>query len=157
MKIMHLSDLHLGKRVNEFSMIDDQRYILKQVMDIVINDKADAVIIAGDVYDRQVPPVQAVELFDAFLTGLMNMNIPVLVISGNHDSAERIAFGSDIMSTGHIYMSRAYDGKMQCVWNSIGSIPLSDRSFTFFVHSSTIVNCWRKPSIIFLSEIAFTE
>lgn len=115
MKIMHLSDLHLGKRVNEFSMIDDQRYILKQVMDIVINDKADAVIIAGDVYDRQVPPVQAVELFDAFLTGLMNMNIPVLVISGNHDSAERIAFGSDIMSTGHIYMSRAYDGKMQCV------------------------------------------
>ena len=115
MKIMHLSDLHLGKRVNEFSMIDDQRYILKQVMDIVINDKADAVIIAGDVYDRQVPPVQAVELFDAFLTGLMNMNIPVLVISGNHDSAERIAFGSDIMSVGHIYMSRAYDGKMQCV------------------------------------------
>ena len=57
MKVMHLSDLHLGKRVNEFSMIDDQRYILKQVMDIVINDKADAVIIAGDVYDRQVPPV----------------------------------------------------------------------------------------------------
>lgn len=110
MKVMHLSDLHLGKRVNEFSMIDDQRYILKQVMDIVINDKADVVIIAGDVYDRQVPPVQAVELFDAFLTGLMNMNIPVLVISGNHDSAERIAFGSDIMSAGHIYMSRAYDG-----------------------------------------------
>ena len=104
MKVMHLSDLHLGKRVNEFSMIDDQRYILKQVMDIVINDKADVVIIAGDVYDRQVPPVQAVELFDAFLTGLMNMNIPVLVISGNHDSAERIAFGSDIMSAGHIYM-----------------------------------------------------
>lgn len=115
MKVMHLSDLHLGKRVNEFSMIDDQRYILKQVMDIVINDKADAVIIAGDVYDRQVPPVQAVELFDAFLTGLMNMNIPVLVISGNHDSAERIAFGSDIMSAGQIYMSRAYDGKLQCV------------------------------------------
>ena len=115
MKVMHLSDLHLGKRVNEFSMIDDQRYILKQVMDIIINDKADAVIIAGDVYDRQVPPVQAVELFDAFLTGLMNMNIPVLVISGNHDSAERIAFGSDIMSAGHIYMSRAYDGKLQCV------------------------------------------
>lgn len=115
MKVMHLSDLHLGKRVNEFSMIDDQRYILKQVMDIVINDKADAVIIAGDIYDRQVPPVQAVELFDAFLTGLMNMNIPVLVISGNHDSAERIAFGSDIMSVGHIYMSRAYDGKLQCV------------------------------------------
>ena len=115
MKVMHLSDLHLGKRVNEFSMIDDQRYILKQVMDIVINDKADAVIIAGDVYDRQVPPVQAVELFDAFLTGLMNMNIPVLVISGNHDSAERIAFGSDIKSAGHIYMSRAYDGKLQCV------------------------------------------
>ena len=115
MKVMHLSDLHLGKRVNEFSMIDDQRYILKQVMDIVINDKADAVIIAGDVYDRQVPPVQAVELFDAFLTGLMNMNIPVLVISGNHDSAERIAFGSDIMSARHIYMSRAYDGKLQCV------------------------------------------
>lgn len=115
MKVMHLSDLHLGKRVNEFSMIDDQRYILKQVMDIVINDKADAVIIAGDVYDRQVPPVQAVELFDAFLTGLMNMNIPVLVISGNHDSAERIAFGADIMSARHIYMSRAYDGKLQCV------------------------------------------
>ena len=115
MKVMHLSDLHLGKRVNEFSMIEDQRYILKQVMDIVINDKADAVIIAGDIYDRQVPPVQAVELFDAFLTGLMNMNIPVLVISGNHDSAERIAFGSDIMSAGDIYMSRAYAGKLQCV------------------------------------------
>lgn len=115
MKVVHLSDLHLGKRVNEFSMIEDQKYILEQILNIIIENKADAVMIAGDIYDRPVPPVQAVELFDGFLTALMKINIPVMVISGNHDSAERIGFGADIMSAGRIYMSHAFDGKMQCV------------------------------------------
>lgn len=115
MKVVHLSDLHLGKKVNEFSMIEDQKYILEQILNIIIENKADAVMIAGDIYDRPVPPVQAVELFDGFLTALMKINIPVMVISGNHDSAERIGFGADIMSAGRIYMSHAFDGKMQCV------------------------------------------
>lgn len=115
MKVVHLSDLHLGKRVNEFSMIEDQKYILERILNIIIENKADAVMIAGDIYDRPVPPVQAVELFDGFLTALMKINIPVMVISGNHDSAERIGFGADIMSAGRIYMSHAFDGKMQCV------------------------------------------
>lgn len=110
MKFIHLSDLHLGKRVNEFSMLEDQEYILIQILEIVKQQKPDAVIIAGDVYDKSVPSAEAVELFDSFLVRLLKLQAKVFVISGNHDSAERIAFGARIMDKSGIYMSPVYNG-----------------------------------------------
>ena len=92
MKFLHLSDLHLGKRVHNFSMIEDQRYILEQVLKIIDEEEITSVIIAGDVYDKPVPSAEAVALFDEFLVQLAKRNLYVFVISGNHDSAERIAF-----------------------------------------------------------------
>lgn len=115
MKILHLSDLHIGKRVNEFSMLEDQRYILLKILEIIDEKNVDAVIIAGDVYDKTVPSAEAVELFDSFLTKLASRELAVFVISGNHDSAERIAFGSRIMKKSNVYMSQVYDGKIEPV------------------------------------------
>ncbi len=91
MKFIHLSDLHLGKRVNEFSMLEDQKHILGQILDIIDGEAPDGVLVAGDVYDRPLPPVEAVELLDEFLVALSERGIPVFLISGNHDSAERLA------------------------------------------------------------------
>jgi len=113
MKFIHLSDLHLGKRVNEFSMLEDQEYILIQILEIVKQQKPDAVIIAGDVYDKSVPSAEAVELFDSFLVRLLKLQAKVFVISGNHDSAERIAFGARIMDKSGIYMSPVYNGLVE--------------------------------------------
>lgn len=113
MKLMHLSDLHIGKRVNEFSMIEDQKYILAQILTILEQEQADGVILAGDIYDKPVPPVEAVQVFDGFLTRLADRKIPVFAISGNHDSAERIAFGAHLMSSRGVYLSRVYDGTVE--------------------------------------------
>lgn len=112
MKLIHLSDLHLGKRVNEFSMLEDQKYILLQILNMIDEEKPDGVIIAGDVYDRTVPPIEAVTLFDDFLYKLAKRKLQVYVISGNHDSAERIAFGNRLMNMSGIYVSPVYDGKV---------------------------------------------
>lgn len=95
MKFIHLSDLHLGKRVNEFPMTEDQRYILDMISEIIREERPQAVLIAGDVYDKPVPPAEAVELFDDFISGLAELDTEVFIISGNHDSAERLSFGSD--------------------------------------------------------------
>ena len=113
MKFIHLSDLHLGKRVNEFSMLEDQEYILTKIINIIDDQKPDGVIIAGDVYDKSVPSAEAVELFDDFLVKLSTRNLKGFVISGNHDSAERIAFGGRLMDKSGIYMSPVYDGKIE--------------------------------------------
>ena len=113
MKFIHLSDLHLGKRVNEFSMLEDQSYILTKIINIMDEQKPDGVIIAGDVYDKSVPSAEAVELFDDFLVRLSKRGLKVFVISGNHDSAERIAFGGRLMNKSGIYMSPVYDGKVE--------------------------------------------
>ena len=113
MKFIHLSDLHLGKRVNEYSMIEDQEYILKEIISIVDREKSDAVIIAGDVYDKPVPPSEAVMLFDSFLNQLANRKIHTFIISGNHDSAERMSFGSRLILESGIHISRAYEGKIE--------------------------------------------
>lgn len=115
MKFMHLSDLHLGKRVNEFSMIEDQQYILNQIAEIADREKPDGVLIAGDVYDKSVPPIEAVQLFDDFLVRLAEQNLPVFIISGNHDSAERVAFGSRLMISSGVYLSPVYDGSVKPV------------------------------------------
>ena len=115
MKFMHLSDLHLGKRVNEFSMIEDQQYILNQIAEIADREKPDGVLIAGDVYDKSVPPTEAVQLFDDFLVDLAEQGLPVFIISGNHDSAERVAFGSRLMISSGVYLSPVYDGSVKPV------------------------------------------
>ena len=113
MKLIHLSDLHLGKRLNEYSMIEDQEYILKSILQIIDAEAPDGVIIAGDVYDKAVPSAEAVSLFDKFLVALAKRRLEVFVISGNHDSPERIAFGSRIMDAGGIHMSPVYDGGIE--------------------------------------------
>ncbi len=110
MKLIHLSDLHLGKRVNEYSMLEDQEYILKKILNIIDDENPDGVIIAGDVYDKPVPSAEAVQLFDDFLVSLAKRRLQVFVISGNHDSPERIAFASRIMDAGGIHMSPVYNG-----------------------------------------------
>lgn len=112
MKIIHLADLHIGKRVNEFSMIDDQKYILNQILEIIDKEKPDVVIIAGDVYDKQVPSIEAVELLDSFISDISKRKTTTFIISGNHDSAERLAFGSSLMAMGKIYISPVYNGKI---------------------------------------------
>lgn len=119
MKFVHLSDLHLGKRVNDFSMIEDQRFILEKIIEIIRDETPEAVIIAGDIYDKPVPPAEAVELFDDFISELEGFEVQVFIISGNHDSAERLSFGSRIMDKRGIHFAGGYDG-------SIYKIPLSD-------------------------------
>ena len=119
MKLLHLSDLHLGKRVNEFSMLEDQKYILSEILQIVEKEAPDAVLIAGDVYDKSVPPAEAVELFDDFLVRLSRLGTQVFVISGNHDSPERVAFGGRLMDPSGIHMSPVYSGQVQ-------PVPLTD-------------------------------
>lgn len=109
MIIAHLSDLHLGKRVKEHSMLDNQEFILDEIIKILTTEKVETVIIAGDVYDKSVPPAEAVTLFDAFITKLANLKLNVLIISGNHDSAERVSFGANIMKHQGIYLSRVFD------------------------------------------------
>ena len=112
MKFLHLADLHLGKRVNGFSMLEDQAHILRQILAILDDEQPDGVLIAGDVYDKSVPSVEAVGLLDGFLTELRARGVPVLLISGNHDSPERLAFGGRIMDSCGIHISPVYDGAL---------------------------------------------
>lgn len=115
MKFLHLSDLHIGKRVNEVSMLDDQAYILDQILDIADAEQPDAVLIAGDIYDRSIPSNEAVTLFDDFLVKLAKHHLPVLMISGNHDSPERLSFGGRLLDASGIYISPVYHGNIQPV------------------------------------------
>lgn len=114
MKFIHLADLHIGKRVNAFPMLEDQRYILKQILTILREEQPDGgVILAGDIYDKAIPSAEAVELFDEFLTQLAALKLRVFIIAGNHDSPERIAFGNRLMDRSGIYLSPVYDGHVK--------------------------------------------
>ena len=113
MKLIHLSDLHIGKRVNEFSMLQDQQYILKKILNIVDEEKPDGVLIAGDVYDKSVPSAEAVELFDDFLVRLSKRGVKTFVISGNHDSPERLSFGNRLMDASGVFIAPVYDGDVK--------------------------------------------
>lgn len=108
MKLVHLSDLHIGKRVNGFSMVEDQKYILAEIAAIVERERPDAVLVAGDVYDKSVPPAEAVQVFDDFLFRLSELAVKVFVISGNHDSPERLAFGNRLMDSRGVYIASVY-------------------------------------------------
>lgn len=110
---MHLADLHLGKRVNGFSMMEDQEYILNRILEIMEEEQPDGLLIAGDVYDKTIPPAEAVRRMDDFLTAVAAKHVPVFLISGNHDSAERIAFGHQLMQGSGIWISPVYDGTIR--------------------------------------------
>ena len=114
MKLMHLSDLHLGKRVNGFPMLEDQRFVLEQILTMAREEQIDAALLCGDIYDKSVPSAEAVECFDDFLSRLAEI-CPVYLISGNHDSAERLAFGGRLMTAARVYVSPVYDGTVRTV------------------------------------------
>lgn len=137
MRFLHLSDLHLGKRVNEFSMLEDQAYILKEILNIIDEQKVEAVLIAGDVYDKVIPSAEAVRLLDDFLTRIAARELPVFLISGNHDSAERVAFGSRLMSSRQIYLSPVFE-------SDIEPITISDRYGEINIYMLPFV----KPSLV---------
>lgn len=127
MKFFHLSDLHIGKRLHEFSMLEDQKYILNQILQAADQEQPDGVLLAGDIYDKAVPAAEAVQVFDGFLQGLVERNIPVFLVNGNHDSAERLAFGAGWMGKSGIHIAPLYDGAVQ-------RIRMEDAYGTVFIH-----------------------
>lgn len=115
MRFLHLSDLHIGKKVNEISMAEEQKYILRRILEVIDNEGVESVLIAGDIYDKSVPSSEAVLIFDEFLTNLADRKLSVFVISGNHDSPERIAFGNRLMKECSVYMSPVFNGNVMPV------------------------------------------
>ena len=115
MKLMHLSDLHLGKRLIDVSLLEDQEYILKQIIEIAAEERPHAVLIAGDVYDRSNPTAEAMTLFASFLHKLTDLGCAVMVISGNHDSSERVAYLRELVSENGVFLSPVYDGHIEPV------------------------------------------
>lgn len=113
MRLLHLADLHLGKRVYEFSMIEEQKYILQQVLDILDKEQIEGLILAGDIYDKTVPSAEAVLLFDDFLAKVAEREVPVFLVSGNHDSAERLSFGARLFAKSKIYFGAGYQGEVE--------------------------------------------
>lgn len=115
MKLLHTADLHIGKVVNEFSMLEDQKHILQQIVEIAKKQKVDVVLLAGDIYDRSIPSVEAVEVLDSFLNQLLEEKIQVMMISGNHDSPERLSFGERILDRQGLFISGTYRGRLKKV------------------------------------------
>ncbi len=115
MKFLHTSDLHIGKKIFECSLYEDQKHMLSEIHRIALEEQVDALVIAGDIYDRSLPPTEAVELLDEFLTGLIREEIPVILISGNHDSPERVGFGGKILEKQGLYIGGAYEGQLRRV------------------------------------------
>ncbi|HEX2926622.1 MAG TPA: exonuclease SbcCD subunit D [Ruminiclostridium sp.] len=116
MKIVHTGDWHMGKIVNEFSMLEEQKYILDQLIAVVEREKPDALVLAGDIFDRSIPPVEAVELVDeVFNKLLLEMKVPILAIAGNHDSAERLSFASRILTNNGLHIAGIFDGTVPCI------------------------------------------
>ena len=115
MRFLHLADLHLGKQMNDLSLLPDQEYILDQILTIAESEQADAVLIAGDVYQRSSPQAEAMALFDRFVTRLAGMGKQVFIISGNHDSALRISYFSSLVKASGVHVTEAFDGRLQSV------------------------------------------
>ena len=120
MRFLHIADLHLGKQMNDLSLLPDQEYILEQIISIAESERADAVLIAGDVYQRSSPQAEAMALFDAFVSRLARLGKKVFVISGNHDSALRVSYFASLVKSSGVYVTEAFDGTLQ-------SITLQDR------------------------------
>jgi exonuclease SbcD len=124
MRFLHTSDLHIGKKVNEFSMLEDQEHILKQILQIAGEYRPEGILIAGDIYDKGIPGVEAVTLFDWFLTELYQRGLMVFMVSGNHDSSERVEFGGRILTDNKIHIAGTYQGKLEKVtlWDEHGPL-----------------------------------
>ena len=137
MRFLHLGDLHLGKSLGEFDLIEDQKYILDQILGIVQEKSVDAVLIAGDVYDKTIPSEAAINLLDYFLYRLSETGAKTFLISGNHDSAERVAFGSRLMSSRQIYLSPIFESDVE-------PITISDRHGEINIYMLPFV----KPSLV---------
>lgn len=146
MRFIHLADLHIGKRVNGFPMLEDQRYILQQMIDQIKEFEVDAVMIAGDIYDKPVPSAEAVDLFDDFLVGLTRLGVRVFLISGNHDSAERISYAGRLLRESQVYISPRFEGRIR-------PIPVTDEYGTVnvylipYIHPSLVRNAWPDEKI----------
>lgn len=115
MKFLHTSDLHIGKKLFELSMLDEQKAALDQIYSLAVSEQVQAVVIAGDIYDRAVPPAEAVALLDDFLTRLAEAGINVIMISGNHDCGERVAFADKILEKQGLYIAGVYEGELKDV------------------------------------------
>ena len=146
MRFIHLSDLHIGKRVNGFPMLEDQRYILEQILEKTKESAADAVIIAGDIYDKPVPSAEAVDLFDDFLVGLTKLGVMVFLISGNHDSAERISYAGRLLRESQVYISPRFDGILHPVRiaDDYGTVNVY---LIPYIHPSLVRNAWPEEKI----------
>ena len=113
MKILHLADLHLGKRVNEMSMIEDQKYILDQIITLIKEESVGIVLLCGDIYDKSIPTIEAIHLLDEFLDQLSKMAIKVLMISGNHDSIDRLSFGKSLFTRSNLYIASQFENEIE--------------------------------------------
>ena len=113
MKILHLADLHLGKRVNEMSMIEDQKYILDQIITLIKEESVEIVLLCGDIYDKSIPTIEAIHLLDEFLDQLSKMAIKVLMISGNHDSIDRLSFGKSLFTRSNLYIASQFENEIE--------------------------------------------
>ena len=146
MRFIHLSDLHIGKRVNGFPMLEDQRYILEQILERTKESAADAVIIAGDIYDKPVPSAEAVDLFDDFLVGLTKLGVMVFLISGNHDSAERISYAGRLLRESQVYISPRFDGTIHPIQVS-DDYGIVNIYLIPYIHPSLVRNAWPEEKI----------
>lgn len=146
MRFIHLADLHIGKRVNGFPMLEDQRYILEQILERTKESAADAVIIAGDIYDKPVPSAEAVDLFDDFLVGLTKLGVMVFLISGNHDSAERISYAGRLLRESQVYISPRFDGTIHPIQVS-DDYGIVNIYLIPYIHPSLVRNAWPEEKI----------
>lgn len=137
MRLLHIADLHIGKRVCEFPMLEEQRHVLSQVIDLVGGRGVDAVLVAGDLYDKSMPSAEAVALVDWFLARLAQTGAQAVIIPGNHDSAERVAYASGLLGSRGIHVAPVYDGHIEPVrladeWGAVDVWPIP------YLHISTV-------------------
>lgn len=125
MKILHLADLHLGKRVNEMSMIEDQKYILDQIIMLVKEEGVQIVLLCGDIYDKSIPTIEAIHLLDEFLDKLSQMEVKVLMISGNHDSIDRLSFGKSLFKRSNLYIASQFQDEIEKLTIKEGEITIN--------------------------------
>lgn len=146
MRLLHLADLHLGKVIYGYSMIEDQRYILQQVLETAAHERVDAVLMAGDIYDRSVASEEAVHLFDWFLVELAALSVAVLIIGGNHDSGERLNYGRRLFADSRIHIAGTYAP-------DLGKVTLEDAFGPVhfyllpFVQRATLRRAWPEDGI----------
>ena len=157
MKIAHLSDLHLGKRLNEYNLLEDQKYILAHILNIIDQECPSVIALAGDIYDKSIPSVEAIQLFDWFLRELAKRQLHVMIISGNHDSAERLAFGSTLMNSSGIHISPPFDGTISSVSleDEYGPVHFHLMPFVKPIHIQKIMNDTEMFSENYLSTLIY--